>query len=93
MLLITLFHDQALYKLPEQGDSVFRHQDNAYWKCQPAPLVNCWLTIDDVTNGAMHLLSGSHLAPVEHAPSEQTDALLNSSGGLDRSGSLSLIHI
>lgn len=44
MLLTTLFHDQALYKPPEQGDSAFRHQDNAYWKCQPATLVNCWLT-------------------------------------------------
>lgn len=87
---IQLFHNQALYKPAEQGDSVFWHQDNAYWKCQPATLVSCWLTLDDVdiTNGAMHLLPGSHLAPVEHAPSEQTDALLDSSSGLDTSGAV-----
>ena len=60
---IQLFHDQALYKPAHHGGPVFWHQDNAYWKCMPANLVSCWMTLDDVdvTNGAMHLLP--ELAP------------------------------
>ena len=59
---IQLFHDQALYKPPRQGGPVFWHQDNGYWQCTPANLVSCWLTLDDVdvSNGAMHLIPGSH---------------------------------
>ncbi len=55
---LQLFHDQALYKPAHRGGPIFWHQDNAYWKCIPANLVSCWLTLDDVdsANGAMHLL-------------------------------------
>ncbi len=76
---IQLFHDQALYKPARHGGPVFWHQDNAYWKCMPANLVSCWMTLDDVdaTNGAMHLLPESHLAPVGHERSAQTNALLD----------------
>lgn len=55
------------------------HEDNGYWKCAPASLVSCWLTLDDVTveNGAMHVIPGSHLRPLSHERSSQTDALLD----------------
>ena len=73
---IQLFHDQALYKPAHHGGPIHWHQDNAYWRCLPADLVSCWLTFDDVDadNGAMHLIPGSHLAPVEH---ERGDVLLD----------------
>jgi ectoine hydroxylase-related dioxygenase (phytanoyl-CoA dioxygenase family) len=76
---IQLFHDQALYKPARHGGPVFWHQDNAYWKCAPASLVSCWLTLDDVdqSNGAMHLIPGSHLKPLGHERSKQTTALLD----------------
>ena len=76
---IQLFHDQALYKPAHQGGAVFWHQDNAYWKCVPANLVSCWLTLDDVDvlNGAMHVIPGSHRTPIDHDRSESTSALLN----------------
>ena len=82
---IQLFHDQALNKPPRQGGPVFWHQDNAYWKCVPANLVSCWMTLDDVdaSNGAMHLLPESHLAPAGHERARQTGALLESSDGVD----------
>ncbi len=75
---IQLFHDQALYKPPRCGGPVFWHQDNAYWRCVPANLVSCWMTLDDVdaTNGAMHLMPESHLTPVGHERTRQTGALL-----------------
>ena len=84
---IQLFHDQALNKPPRQGGPVFWHQDNAYWKCVPANLVSCWMTLDDVdaSNGAMHLLPESHLAPALHERARQTGALLESSDGVDAS--------
>lgn len=76
---IQLFHDQALYKPARDGGSVFWHQDNAYWKCIPANLVSCWLTLDDVNveNGAMHLIPGSHLTPLGHDRSQSTSSLLD----------------
>ena len=65
---IMLFHDQALYKPPFTGGAVNWHQDNAYWRCAPATLVSCWLTLDDVVkeNGAMQVIPGSHLKPARH---------------------------
>lgn len=74
---IMLFHDQALYKPAHRGGPVFWHQDNAYWKCSPANLVSCWLALDDTfrENGAMQVIPGSHLKPVEHGTSAQTTAL------------------
>ena len=73
---IQLFHDQALYKPAHHGGPIHWHQDNAYWQCLPADLVSCWLTFDEVNadNGAMHLIPGSHVAPVEH---ERGDVLLD----------------
>ena len=58
---------------------MFWHQDNAYWKCIPANLASCWLTLDDVNveNGAMHLMPGSHLAPLGHDRSQSTSSLLD----------------
>ena len=83
---IQLFHDQALYKPAHHGGPVFWHQDNAYWKCMPANLVSCWMTLDDVNveNGAMHLLPGSHLTPVGHERSAQTSALLDYGDQVDQ---------
>ena len=79
---IMLFHDQALFKPAKHGGPVFWHQDNAYWKCRPANLVSCWLTLDDVEreNGAMQVIPGSHLRPVWHNKSEHTNALLKIEG-------------
>jgi ectoine hydroxylase-related dioxygenase (phytanoyl-CoA dioxygenase family) len=77
---IMLFHDQALFKPAQTGGPVHWHQDNAYWRCAPANLVSCWLTLDDVDeqNGAMQIIPGSHLAPVGHERSETASALLQS---------------
>lgn len=65
---IQLYHDQALYKPPHTGGPVPWHQDNSYWKCRPANLVSCWLTLDPAyrENGAMQLIPGSHLTPADH---------------------------
>lgn len=74
---VMLFHDQALYKRAHAGGAVNWHQDNGYWRCAPANLVSCWLTLDDVdvANGAMQVVPGSHLAPLRHGPAE-SEALL-----------------
>jgi len=84
---IQLFHDQALYKPSYHGGAVFWHQDNAYWKCSPANLVTCWLTLDDVDvhNGAMQFIPGSHLRPLWHEQSGSTNALLDISDTVDSS--------
>ena len=84
---ILLFHDQALFKPARTGGPVFWHQDNAYWRCSPANLVSCWLTLDDVDrdNGAMQLLPGSHLRPLRHEQSTSTNALLDSENSVDPS--------
>ncbi|MEE2872376.1 MAG: phytanoyl-CoA dioxygenase family protein [Candidatus Latescibacterota bacterium] len=83
---IQLFHDQALYKPPHYGGSVFWHQDNAYWQCIPASLVSCWLTLDDVNveNGAMHLMPGSHLTPLGHDRTKKGGSLLDIGDQIDQ---------
>ncbi len=79
---IQLFHDQALFKPAYHGGPIHPHQDNAYWRCLPANLVSCWLTLDDVdvSNGAMHLMPGSHLQAIGH---DRGDVLLNA-GDFDK---------
>jgi ectoine hydroxylase-related dioxygenase (phytanoyl-CoA dioxygenase family) len=78
---IMLFHDQALWKPARTGGAVFWHQDNAYWKCRPATLMSCWLTLDDATreNGAMQVIPGSHLKPVWHETGKTPGPLIESS--------------
>jgi len=89
---IQLFHDQALYKPAQHGGAVFWHQDNAYWKCVPANLVSCWLTLDevDVSNGAMHLIPGSHLRPVDHPRSDTGSVLLDVKEQVDDSQAVAI---
>lgn len=81
---IQLFHDQALFKPAHCGGPIFWHQDNAYWRCSPANLVSCWLTLDDVdvSNGAMHVIPGSHTEALGH---ERGDVLLDSGDQIDQS--------
>jgi ectoine hydroxylase-related dioxygenase (phytanoyl-CoA dioxygenase family) len=70
---IQLFHDQALWKPAFHGGEVPWHQDNAYWRCQPAELVTIWLALDDADeqNGCMHVIPGSHLSGhAEHTRAE-----------------------
>ena len=77
---ILLFEDQALWKPALTGGRVFWHQDNAYWRCTPANLVSCWLTLDDVVreNGAMQVIPGSHLRPLQHSEVDKKGVLLKS---------------
>jgi len=84
---VQLFHDQALFKPARQGGPVFWHQDNGYWKCAPANLISCWLTLDDVDlhNGAMQVIPGSHLHPLEHEKSKSTDILFDIESRVDSS--------
>ncbi|NKB68388.1 MAG: hypothetical protein GKR89_15100 [Candidatus Latescibacteria bacterium] len=90
---IQLFHDQALYKPAHHGGPVFWHQDNAYWKCAPANLVSCWITLDDVdvANGAMHLMPGSHLiARPDHERSNSTSSLLDYGDKVDEADAVAI---
>lgn len=89
---IQLFHDQALFKPAHHGGAVFWHQDNAYWKCSPANLISCWMTLDDVdeNNGAMQVLPGSHLKPVRHDSAQCTNILLDYGKNLDTSRAVTL---
>lgn len=82
---LQLFHDQALFKPAHCGGPVFWHQDNAYWKCVPANLVSVWMTLDDVdaSNGAMHVIPGSHLQSVAHDPSSEAGLLLDLKDSVD----------
>jgi phytanoyl-CoA hydroxylase len=43
------------------------HQDNAYWRCQPANLLSCWIALDDVSedNGALRMVPGSFTTGLE----------------------------
>lgn len=82
---IQLYHDQALFKPAGDGGPVPWHQDNGYWRCQPATLVSCWIALDDADadNGAMQLIPGSHLSHLNHAAAAGTNALLDAEKTID----------
>ena len=67
---ISLYTDQAMLKPPRFGSEKPPHQDNAYFKIDPADGgVTAWCALDDATveNGCMEYVSGSHLTGlVEH---------------------------
>ena len=73
---LQLFHDQALYKpaldpsSESFGGNMQWHQDNAYWQCEPANLLSCWIALDDVTedNGALRMVPGSFATGLEGTP-------------------------
>ena len=73
---LQLFHDQALHKPaadPRRGSyggNMQWHQDNAYWRCEPANLLSCWLALDDVSadNGALRMVPGSFATRLEAPP-------------------------
>jgi len=56
-------------KFPHDGTVVPWHQDSCYWPLEPKATVSVWLALfdTDATNGAMHIVRGSHLwGPVDH---------------------------
>jgi ectoine hydroxylase-related dioxygenase (phytanoyl-CoA dioxygenase family) len=61
---IQLYHDQALYKPALHGDEVPWHQDNGYWRFEPATAISLWMALDDADeeNGCMRFIRGSHKA-------------------------------
>jgi ectoine hydroxylase-related dioxygenase (phytanoyl-CoA dioxygenase family) len=59
----SLYDDQALLKPPSVGSPKPPHQDNAYFKVQPADaVITCWCAIDEATleNGCMRYFPGTH---------------------------------
>jgi ectoine hydroxylase-related dioxygenase (phytanoyl-CoA dioxygenase family) len=61
---LRLYHDQALFKPPVNGDVVPWHQDNGYWHLDPPKAASCWIALDDADteNGCMWVIPGSHRA-------------------------------
>ena len=70
---IQLFHDQALYKPAKIGGPVPWHQDNGYWRCQPANLVSIWVALDDADtgNGCMNVIPGSLSSRTDHSRAQE----------------------
>ena len=55
--------DQVFMKPPRFGSAKPYHQDNAYFKCDPAgDLITAWIALDDVdeSNGCLRYIDGSH---------------------------------
>lgn len=58
---IRLFHDHALYKMPQDSKATPWHQDFGYWPMQESGALSLWLTLDDVdeNNGCMMFIPKS----------------------------------
>jgi ectoine hydroxylase-related dioxygenase (phytanoyl-CoA dioxygenase family) len=52
-----------MHKPAVEGTYLSWHQDNGYWRCQPADLVRIWMALDDAdtANGCMNVVPGIHL--------------------------------
>ncbi|HZG78780.1 MAG TPA: phytanoyl-CoA dioxygenase family protein [Paenibacillus sp.] len=52
---IRLFHDHALFKMPNDSKPTPWHQDHGYWPMQPSGALSIWIALDDVdeNNGCM----------------------------------------
>ncbi len=62
-----LFKDQLFMKPPRFGTAKPYHQDNAYFRMNPADhVITAWIALDDVdeSNGCLRYIDGSHLGPI-----------------------------
>ena len=77
---LLLYADQALLKPPGVGSAKPPHQDNAYFRVEPADaVITAWTALDDATeeNGCMRYFSGSHRGGlVEHEAIKGTPHLI-----------------
>ena len=63
----VLVTDQIFMKPPHFGSAKPYHQDNYYFKCDPADhVITAWIAMDDVdeSNGCLRYIEGSHQGPV-----------------------------
>jgi len=84
---LSLYSDQAMLKPPRYGTEKPPHQDNAYFRIDPADAgVTAWCALDDATveNGCMQYLAGSQRGGlVEHEAIAGTPHLVPRSAGAD----------
>ncbi len=76
-LLVT---DQIFMKPPRFGSAKPYHQDNYYFKCEPADhVITAWIAMDDVdeSNGCLRYISGSHKGSVLPHETPDSDAPYN----------------
>ena len=72
----VLHSDQIFMKPPRFGSAKPYHQDNAYFRCQPADhVITAWVALDDVdeSNGCLRYIDGSHkgeILPHDPIPGE-----------------------
>lgn len=61
---IRLFHDHALWKMPQDSKPTPWHQDLPYWPMNEPGALSAWIPLDDVDeqNGCMMFVPGSHQA-------------------------------
>lgn len=67
-------------KEPRNPSFVSWHQDSTYWGLEPADVITAWVALTDSTaaNGAMRVISGSHLLDqVPHRDTFRADNLLS----------------
>lgn len=59
---VRLWHDQALYKMPEGSKPTAFHQDFPYWPMNEDGALSVWIALNDVDeqNGAMSFIPGTH---------------------------------
>jgi len=59
---VRLYHDQAVYKMPEKPRRFPWHQDNGYTFVTPQQYLTCWVALTDATldNGCPHVVRGLH---------------------------------
>jgi ectoine hydroxylase-related dioxygenase (phytanoyl-CoA dioxygenase family) len=59
---VRLYHDQAVYKMPEKPRRFPWHQDNGYNFVEPQQYLTCWVALTDATeqNGCPHVVPGLH---------------------------------
>jgi len=59
---IRLFHDHALWKMPQDSKPTPWHQDFPYWPMNEPGALSAWIPVDDVDeqNGCMMFVPGSH---------------------------------
>jgi ectoine hydroxylase-related dioxygenase (phytanoyl-CoA dioxygenase family) len=59
---VRLFHDHALWKMPQDSKPTPWHQDFPYWPMNESGALSAWIPVDDVDerNGCMMFVPGSH---------------------------------
>lgn len=75
--LVLAHHNSVMTKHPDFGTATGWHRDIRYWRFEKPDLISVWLALgsETATNGALHVIPGSHRLNIRREQLDELDFL------------------